>query len=58
MENIYAVKSDDLEIVARTATVCRYNLTDMEWSEIWQRLRQGTSPYCVLADMGIADVRC
>jgi hypothetical protein len=47
------ITDEDLRIVERCAQALRVTLSDEQWLEIWKLLRQGVSPYSVLAEIGI-----
>ena len=51
------VSDEDLQIVERCATALGIKLTDEEWIAVWGLLRQGVSPYSVLAEIGITGPR-
>jgi hypothetical protein len=51
------ITEDDLAIVERCARALGVKLTDDQWVEVWPLLRQGVSPYSVLAELGIVDPR-
>jgi hypothetical protein len=47
------ITEDDLAIVERCARALDVRLNDEQWMEVWRLLRQGVSPYSVLAELGI-----
>lgn len=51
------VSYEDLQIVERCANALGITLTDEEWIAVWRLLRQGVSPYSVLAQIGITGPR-
>lgn len=51
------VSDEDLQIVERCAKALGVRLTDEEWIAVWKLLRQGVSPYSVLAEIGITGPR-
>ena len=51
------VSDEDLQIVERCAKAVGVMLTDEEWIAVWNLLRQGVSPYSVLAEIGITGPR-
>jgi hypothetical protein len=51
------ITEDDLAIVERCARALGVRLNDDQWVEVWRLLRQGASPYSVLAELGIVGPR-
>jgi len=51
------ISDEDLAIVERCARALGVKLTDDQWLQIWRLLRQGVSPYSVLAELGIVHPR-
>ena len=51
------ITEEDLAIVERCARALGVKLTDDQWVEVWRLLRQGVSPYSVLAELGIVGPR-
>lgn len=47
------ITEEDLARVERCARALEVKLTDDQWMEVWRLLRQGVSPYSVLAELGI-----
>ncbi len=51
------ITEEDLEIVERCARALGVRLNDEQWVQVWRLLRQGVSPYSVLAELGIVGPR-
>ncbi len=51
------ITEEDLEIVERCARALGVRLNDEQWVQVWRLLRQGVSPYLVLAELGIVGPR-
>ena len=51
------ITEEDLRIVERCARALGIKLNDEQWVQVWRLLRQGVSPYSVLAELGIVDRR-
>jgi hypothetical protein len=51
------ISDEDLQIVERCARALGVTLNDDEWVQVWRLLRQGVSPYSVLAEIGILGPR-
>jgi hypothetical protein len=51
------VSEEDIVTVERCARAIGATLEDWQWTEIWRLLRDGASPYTVLAEIGLTDIR-